>query len=213
MREEIDIVLNLFDTDYVDSILLLPTAFSRFGEKEVFGFITRILDEKLTRFVSLSNFSLDFLKNFKKEFGEKFFSHETQLNFEIRINQDVGIIDFLRDNDVLPVIYQPIRRNRTAQRNWPLLIELAEKYDKTQNQILFNWLISIDTLPITKSENIEHIDETVGALDFELEADDIKKINEFRPPGWERPVVDWERSGEGVRVDQLSNIFDERYDE
>jgi hypothetical protein len=43
LREEIDIVLNLFDTDYVDSILLLPTAFSRFGEKEVFDFFRKTL--------------------------------------------------------------------------------------------------------------------------------------------------------------------------
>lgn len=37
-------------------------------------------------------------------------------------------------------------------------------------------------------------------------------LNAFRPPHYHKPQVYWGDAGQGVRIDQLSNIFDEDYD-
>jgi diketogulonate reductase-like aldo/keto reductase len=166
--------------------------------------------------VSITNSSLTNLRRFFETFGEKVFAHEVQFNFEIRENEKWGITEYADQNGFLNLVYQPLRRNRTAERNWSLLKRLANKYNKTQNQIIINWLESKGFYMLIKSENRSHIDENLNALNFEMETADFEKLNEFSPPNWETPKVTWKaRGSEGdvVAIDQLSNIFDERYDE
>ena len=65
---------------------------------------------------------------------------------------------------------------------------------------------------MTKSETISHIDEHVEAIDCKLDTTDIQKLNEFVPPGYKPPPIDWNKTGNGFRIDQISNVFDEEYD-
>lgn len=41
---------------------------------------------------------------------------------------------------------------------------------------------------------------------------ELNKLGDFRPPNYHKPNVFWGMKGEGVRIDQLSNVFDEDYD-
>lgn len=215
VNSEIDKVMKILDTDYLDSVEFLLSSVLEFGFGEVVDFLKGLLDSGKIRFVSVTNFDLENLKKFKEIFGDKLFCHELHFNFEIRENEDLGITKFGDDTNILNVICQPIRRNRTASRNWSLLIELAEKYRKTQNQIIINWLAGRGFLPLIKSSNIKHIDENIGALGFEMKGEDIEKLNDFRT-GWKCPKIVFDRreveDGEAL-VDQLSNVFDDIYDE
>ena len=135
-------------------------------------------------------------------------------DFEIRENEDLGILGYGLENRIINVPYQPLRRNRTAKRNWPLLKELSQKYGKTQNQIIINWLTARGLHPLVKSETIAHIDENLAALEFKMEKDDLEKLTEFRVPGYQSPGVDWFMKGKkGVFIHALPNIFDENYPE
>ncbi len=211
-KAELETMLKQFNTDYMDSISLSGAAIEAIGKEAVYNWYKELLTTNKVRYINLNNPSLPELKEAKKVFGDKLFSIEIGFNFEIRENEDNGIIDFAESNDVLCVIYQPLRRNRTANRNWPLLVELAKKYDKTQNQIVLNWIVSTGLLPLTKSETISHIDEHLSSFDFEIKASDLDKLNAFSPPNYKKPKVFWEATGDGVRIDQLSNVFDEAYD-
>lgn len=211
-KKELETMLKAFDTDYMDSVSLSGAAISAIGKDQVYAWYKELLASNKVRYINLNNPSLEELKEAKQVFRDKLFSIEIGFNFEIRENQDNGIIDFANKNDVLCVIYQPLHRNRTANRNWPLLVELSSKYGKTQNQIVLNWISSLCLLPLTKSETITHIDEHLEATKFTLEPDDIAKLNEFVPPNYTKPQVYWGAKGEGVRIDQLSNVFDNDYD-
>lgn len=211
-KKELETMLKAFDTDYMDSVSLSGAAISAIGKDQVYAWYKELLDSNKVRYINLNNPSLEELKEAKLVFGDKLFSIEIGFNFEIRENQDNGIIKFANDNDVLCVIYQPLRRNRTAARNWPLLVELSKKYGKTQNQIILNWISGLGLLPLTKSETIAHIDEHIEATKFTLDADDVAKLNEFIPPNYKKPQAYWGAKGEGIRIDQLSNVFDDDYD-
>lgn len=211
-KKELETMLKAFDTDYMDSVSLIGDAISAIGKDQVYAWYKELLASNKVRYINLNNPSLVELKEAKQVFGDKLFSVEIGFNFEIRENQDNGIIKFANDNDVLCVIYQPLRRNRTANRNWPLLVELSKKYGKTQNQIILNWISWLGLLPLTKSETIAHIDEHLEATKFTLDDEDILKLNEFIPPNYKKPQVYWGAKGEGVRIDQLSNVFDDDYD-
>lgn len=211
-KKELDMMLKAFDTDYMDSISLSGAAITAIGKEQVYAWYKELISSKKVRYINLNNPSIDDLKEAKAEFGNKLFSIEIGFNFEIRENETNGIIDFAKTNDVLCVIYQPLRRNRTANRNWPLLGDLAGKYGKTQNQILLNWISSKGLLPLTKSETISHIDEHLASTTFQIDQEDIDRLNSFTPPNYTKPLVYWGPNGEGVRIDQLSNVFDADYD-
>src|SRR4030042_3379488 len=165
-RKELERLLKLLGKSKTNSIQFTFSGILKWGVQESMTFYKKLLKENLTDYVSITNEKLETLKMFHKEFGDKLFSQEIHYSFEIRENEDVGLIDFADKHGIINVIFQPLRRNRTALRNWPLLEELSKKYNKKQNQIILNWLVSRGFMPITKSESIEHIDEHLASLDF-----------------------------------------------
>lgn len=210
-KKELEDTLKLFGTDYIDSLALSSGLVEAIGQDNVFSWLKQLIAEKRIRFVNLNNPSKVQLQIAHKALGESLFSIEVGYNFEIRENDDSGILSYATKNDILPVIYQPLRRNRTANHSWPLLVELSKKYGKTQNQILLNWIVSLGYLPLTKSESIDHIKEHLDSLSFQIDQSDLDRITQFRPPNYKKPQVYWGAQGEGVRIDQLSNVFDDDY--
>jgi len=163
-KNELNQILEIFETDYVDALEFNSACYKQYDKSEIFDFYHEALDSRKIKSVSVTNASLELLKELCKEFGDKMFAHELTYNFEIRANEDLGLTKFAEENSILNIVYQPLRRNRTAKRNWPLLVELAEKYGKTQNQIILNWLVSKSFLPLFKSQSKSHIDENLGHL-------------------------------------------------
>jgi diketogulonate reductase-like aldo/keto reductase len=210
-KKELNRVLELFETNYIDTVQFSSESFYRSSFDEITDWIDSLIENNLIRYTSITNADLSLLKKYHEKYKEKLFSHEVMFNFEIRENEDVGIIPYMVENKIRTVVYQPLRRNRTAKRDWPILIELSEKYGKTQNQILLNWIISKEYLPLTKSESIEHINEHIDALNFSISAEDLKRLDAFRVPGYKSPQIDWKYQGVGVTPDQLSNVFDDNY--
>lgn len=210
-KKELEDTLKLFGTDYIDSLALSSGLVEEIGQDNVFTWLKQLVAEKKIRFVNLNNPSIEQLQIVHKTLGQSLFSIEVGYNFEIRENDDSGILGYATKNGILPVIYQPLRRNRTANHNWPLLAELSKKYSKTQNQILLNWIVSLGYLPLTKSESIDHIKEHLDSLSFQIDQSDLDRMTQFRPPNYKKPQVYWGAQGEGVRIDQLSNVFDDDY--
>lgn len=91
--------------------------------------------------------------------------------------------------------------------NYPFLVELANKYNKTQNQILLNWLIKEKELNIIiKTNTIENIDSNLKSLDFTLENKDIEVLNNFQDQRFNNIEIDWENQG-GITIDKLASQF------
>lgn len=181
VKEDIDAYHQIMQTEYADSTLVTQGLVLRFGEGEVYQLLHGLLQEGRTRFVSLSNASPDFIKSFKTEFGNNFFAHEGHLSFEVRLVQDKGVFEAGKQLGVENVIWRPLRRTRTMKRNWPLLVELSEKYGKTQNQIVLNWICNLGYKPMVMSTSTEHIDENNASNDFIMSNEDYQRVNNFRP--------------------------------
>jgi diketogulonate reductase-like aldo/keto reductase len=58
----------------------------------------------------------------------------------------------------------------------PELQEMAKKYGKTVAQICIRWSLQMEFLPLPKSVTPARIKENTGVFDFELAAEDMKKI-------------------------------------
>lgn len=118
-------------------------------------------------------------------------------------------MDYCKKNGIEFVAYQPLRRNRTHLRNYDLLVELSRKYNKSQNQIILNWIIKEKNINVLiKSTNCNRIDENIESLNFKMEKDDYKRLNDFKNEDFEDIKIDWNNTGDGISIDQLPNQFE-----
>ena len=167
----------------------------------------RLVNIGKARYLGISNCNLEQIKVVNETVKIDFF--EGVYNLECKINEDIGILEYCKENDITFVAYQALRRNRTAKRNYLELLELSKKYNKTQNQIILNWIVKEKNIkPLIKSTNIERINENLEAVTFEMEREDYQKLNNFRSQEFDNIKIDWYYTGNGVTIDQLANQFE-----
>ncbi len=205
IEEQLDKYLNILGIDYADSVLLHTPKASKIPLEESYRELKRLVSIGKSKNVSASNLSINQLKMIVEELGIELFSFEGLYNLECKQNEDVGILDYCKDHNILFINYQPFRRNRTANHNYPLLVELANKYNKTQNQILLNYYVKEkNIIPITKANKIKHINLNLEALNFEMEQQDYQRLNDFRCEEFDKLKVDWLDNG-GIPIYKFAN--------
>ncbi len=141
IEKQLDKYLEILGLSYADSILLHTPKAARIPLRDCYMEMQRMIILGKARNISASNLSKEQLKTIVEEYNIKLFSFEGLYNLECKINEDKGILKYCKEKDILFLNYQPLRRNRTANHNYPVLLNLARKYSKTQNQILVNWYI------------------------------------------------------------------------
>jgi len=206
IEKQLDEYLKRMKIDYVDALQVHASYVSKIPLIETYAEINRLVQKGKVRYLSVSNSSLQELQELVNNF--KIFSFEGVYNLECKLYENIGLIDYCKENDIKFVCYQALRRNRIANKNYPFLVEIANKYGKTQNQILLNWLIKCKNVnSLIKSTSIENIDINLEALNFEMSKEDIDILNNFQHEGFNSVEIDWDESKGGVTIDQLSNQF------
>lgn len=206
VEKQLDEYLNILNIGYVDSLQIHGYFVSKIPLVEVYKEIKKLVDIGKVRYIGISNVNLEQLMEVNKEVKIDFF--EGVYNLECKIYEDNKVLEYCKENNIQFICYQALRRNRTAMRNYDVLVELAEKYNKTQNQIIINWIVKEkNILPLIKCTNIERIEENLSAIEFVMENEDYKKLNEFRNKDFDSVEIDWYCKG-GVTIDQLANQFE-----
>ena len=204
--EQLNSYLKILGIHYVDSLQLHSPMFSKIPLVDVYKEIQRLVSIGKVRYIGISNVNLEQLIRVHSVVPIDFF--EGVYNLECKIYEDNGVLDYCKKNGIRFICYQVLRRGRTAKRNYPLLLELSKKYNKTQNQIIINWVWKEKNIyPLIKSTNVERICENIQSFDFEMSREDYKKLNQFRSSEFDGVSIDWEGNG-GITIDQLANQFD-----
>lgn len=205
VEKQLDEYLQRMNLDYVDSLQVHVSYASKIPLLETYEEINKLVKKGKVRYISASNTNFETLKELQNHFP--IFSFEGVYNLECKYYENVGLIDFCKEKNIRFVCYQALRRNNIAKMNYPFLAEIAKKYDKTQNQILLNWLVkekAVSTL--IKTNTIQNIDSNLEALDFVMEKEDLKILNDFQDERFNQMEIDWKNQG-GVSIDQLANQF------
>ncbi len=87
------------------------------------------------------------------------------------------LLDYCRENDIVLSASAPLARTEVFDD--PVIKELAEKYNKTQAQIVLRWELEKGIAALPKSTNSEHIKSNLNVFDFELEEKDHKIIDDL----------------------------------
>ena len=148
--------------------------------KETIEAMKCLREQGKIRFIGVSNFSLQQIRESMEIFGkEGFISVQSEYNlFDRSIEQD--ILPFCEDNDLLTIAYSPLDQGYIAQGNSRIevLDNIAQKYGKTRAQIVLNWFVSHpNVIAIAKAVKPEHIRQNATAADFEIDQADIQTID------------------------------------
>lgn len=88
--------------------------------------------------------------------------------------QDVQ--DFCDCHDIKVTAWMPLMRNRGLLDD-PVIIKLAEKYEKTPAQIVLRWHLAHNRIIIPKSQTPKRIRENIDLFDFNLELTEVAEID------------------------------------
>jgi diketogulonate reductase-like aldo/keto reductase len=206
VEKQLDEYLKILNIEYVDSLQIHGPSVSKIPLLDVYDEIKKMVEKGKVRYIGISNANLEQLKEINNSVKIDFF--EGVYNLECKIYEDIGVLDYCRENNIKFICYQPLRRNRTANRNYPVLVELAKKYNKTQNQIILNWIINEkNIMPLIKSTNIDRINDNIDSINFKMVESDYEKLNKFRSKEFDSVEIDWYGNG-GIPIDQLANQFE-----
>lgn len=203
VEQQLNDYLKTLDIDYMDCFQIHTFAVCKIPMLEIYKEINRFVRLGKVKYIGVSNVNLEQLKEINKICKIDFF--EGVYNLDCKYYENEGLIDYCKQNDILFTAYQPLRRNKIAQKNYPILKELSEKYNKTRNQIMINWIVKEKgIMPLIKSTNKDRIKENIESLDFEMEKADYEKLNKFQNKKINAIEINWNDES-GVTIDQLAN--------
>ena len=205
--KQINHYLTKLNTSYLDCVTLHSPIVLGF---DLDTYVKTINDlRKTNKFlhVGLSNLSPEDFEKYCLNKDNGIVYYQGLYNLECKISEDTKIIPACKDNGIEFFAYQPLRRNRTAKQQYPEVVSLAQKYNKTQNQIIINWLVKHKQLNLLiKSSNKAHIKENLDSLNFDMDVLDYKTLDNFRNKEFDNIPVTYLAKEDGkVRIDQLPN--------
>ena len=152
--------------------------------QETMKAMDELVDKGWVRFIGVSNFSVEQMKEAQAHAKHKMVTNQIEYNLLTRnkgmfnTNMEKEIIPYCQKHDILVTAWRPVGRGELTKPGFPLLDELAEKYNKTQAQIAINWLIAKpNVITIPKATKIEHMKENLGAVGWQLSAEDIARLD------------------------------------
>lgn len=94
-------------------------------------------------------------------------------------SQEKGLKEFLAKEDIVIQAWYPLGHGDTALLQEPVFSKLAEKYGKSNAQIILRWHIQAGNVVIPGSKNPEHIRANFDLFDFELTAEEMQEIQKL----------------------------------
>ena len=172
--------LKRLEMDYMDLFLIhAPWPWSNIGQDckvgnaEAWKKMIELYQAKKIRSIGVSNFNVDDLKDLIKRTG--FIPHVNQIAFFAgHYQKQKETIAFCKENNILIEAYSPLAIGHALKT--PLVLTLAEKYQKTPAQILIRYTLEHGTLPLPKSTKKARMIENAD-LDFTLDQKDVEALD------------------------------------
>ena len=204
VEKQVDEYLKRMGIEYIDALQIHTPEVCKLPLLDVYYEMKKVQEKGKVRYLSTSNTSFEQLKELQNNFG--IYSFEGVYNLDCKIYENIGLVEYCKENNIKFICYQALRRNKIAEANYDFLVKMAEKYNKTQNQILINWMLKAKGLyTLIKTTQKEYIDSNLEALDFKLEEEDIKRLNDFQNEKYNSIEIDWDANQGGVTIDKLAS--------
>ena len=86
------------------------------------------------------------------------------------------LLKFCQDNNIVMTAYAPIGSGNKKLIEDEVIRDIARKNNVSLYQVLLSWNMNRGVVVIPKSQNIEHLKENLRALNLNLDAEDMARI-------------------------------------
>lgn len=162
--------LEKLKTDYLDLYLIHWPKGNR--SVETWKAMEELYGKGKIKAIGISNFLVHHLEDFLPECNVT--PAVNQVEFHPELIQP-ELLDYCRKKGIQLEAWSPIMKGKVG--NIPLLQELAEKYGKSPVQVTLRWEIQKGVVTIPKSVTPERIIANADIFDFELDDEDMAKID------------------------------------
>jgi diketogulonate reductase-like aldo/keto reductase len=156
--------------DYVDLYLIHWPVEGKFNDS--WKAMEEIYESGRAKAIGVSNFHQHHIEELMKT--AKINPMVDQIELHPTLTQ-VELRDFLAKEGIAVEAWSPLGQGKILQN--PTLVEIAEKHDKSAAQVIIRWHLQSDSIVIPKSVHEERIKENFDVFNFELNDDEMKRID------------------------------------
>jgi methylglyoxal/glyoxal reductase len=131
-----------------------------------------LLDQGKVRAIGVSNYSIENLNEVLN--ASDIVPAVNQVEFHPFLYQE-ELLRFCKKTNIQLEAYSPLTRGKRL--NYPNVLKVANKHDKTPAQVLIRWGLQHDVVELPKSIHKARIQENSRVFDFSLDTDDMKLLN------------------------------------
>lgn len=128
--------------------------------------------------IGVSNFMIEHLEILKNHAKIMPMVNQVQLHPQ---HPQEEMVTYCKENGIVPEAWSPLIQGQAFKRE--LLIEMAQKYDRTVAQICIRWIMQKGVVPLPKASSMERIKSNADVFDFEISKDDMEEIATLRSYG------------------------------
>lgn len=162
--------LKKLQTDYLDLILLHQPVGDYYG---AYRDLEKLYEEGKVRAIGVSNFYPDRLVDLCLSTKIKPMVNQIEVNV---FNQQIEAKKWADKYGVVLEAWAPFAEGRNNMFHNEVLLSIGEKHDKSAAQVILRWLYQRGIVSLAKSVHEERIKENLDIYSFELDDDDMKKI-------------------------------------
>ncbi len=174
--ENIKDTLKKLDTDYLDLILIHWPEGTYENILETYKALEELYKIQITKSIGISNFNEELCELLleKCEIKPQVNQIETHIYF-----QEKKMNNYLNKKNICHESWSPFGEGLLNVFEDETIKKMAKKYEKTPAQIMLKFFIQKNIVVIPRSTNIKHIKENIEIFDFNIEKNDMKKIEQL----------------------------------
>jgi D-xylose reductase len=151
---------------------------------KIWPLMEKLMEKGYTKYIGVSNYNVQSLLNLLSFCKIKPLVNE--IEFHPYLYQK-KLVEFCRRENIILFGYNPLvkgcysadtadeqHRNLLGEK---LIIDLSKKYNKTVGQIVLNWSVSREVIPIPMTSNPHRMIENLKSTDFTIDKEDLQKID------------------------------------
>jgi diketogulonate reductase-like aldo/keto reductase len=158
--------------DYLDLYLIHWPGPSKGLYVETWKALEKLYKDGRVRAIGVSNFNVNHLEDLLANCEIK--PMVNQVEYHPVFNQK-ELQDFCKKNEIQLEAWSPLMQGNLL--NDPVLVEIANKYNKSTAQVILRWDIQTGVVSIPKSIKPHRIAENADIFDFELTQEDLNQIS------------------------------------
>ena len=167
--------LKRLDTSYLD-MYLIHWPNSSVPLEDTFRALNELVEREKVRHIGVSNFDLEELQRAKALAQVPLATNQVHYSLLTREPEKNGVLRFCQENDILLTAYKPLEKGEVVGH--PVVREIAQKRGAAPAQVALKWLIDKPkVITIPKAVSRQHLEENFAALNVELTAEDVARLD------------------------------------